>query len=411
MLGRYNMENVFIYVEGCERRVLDAKRIFEYFKINNFKIVYKPKNADIIIYVSCAVFCDDVKAAIKKVKYFQRYDAELIVAGCLPEMEKKELSKIFNGRVLSTKNIDRLDELFPENKISFKDLKDANLSYVNKNQNSMVGSLKWILQSSKSLEKLSISFMNYVLKKLLDENSVIYRIFIKDEIFQIRISWGCSCNCTYCTIPLAIGDHVSKPLEECLSEFKKGLKQGYTHFVLTADDTGAYGTDIGSSLTDLLDRITDIKGDYFIELHALNAVWLVKYVDELVRIVKKGKIRSILAPIESGSARILKLMNRYDDVEKIKKSYIKLKNSYPNLLLETHYLVGFPSENEDDVRKTIEFVNDVGFDTVYMFPFSLKTGSKAESISPILSDKQISRRLRYVNKKLKDVSVPVKTIK
>jgi len=68
------------------------------------------------------------------------------------------------------------------------------------------------------------------------------------------------------------------------------------------------------------------------------------------------------------------------------------------LLLETHYLVGFPSENEDDVRKTIEFVNDVGFDTVYMFPFSLKTGSKAESISPILSDKQISRRLRYVNK-------------
>jgi len=195
------MENVFIYVEGCERRVLDAKRIFEYFKINNFKIVYKPKNADIIIYVSCAVFCDDVKAAIKKVKYFQRYDAELIVAGCLPEMEKKELSKIFNGRVLSTKNIDRLDELFPENKISFKDLKDANLSYVNKNQNSMVGSLKWILQSSKSLEKLSISFMNYVLKKLLDENSVIYRIFIKDEIFQIRISWGCSCNCTYCTIP------------------------------------------------------------------------------------------------------------------------------------------------------------------------------------------------------------------
>jgi len=180
---------------------------------------------------------------------------------------------------------------------------------------------------------------------------------------------------------------------------------------LTADDTGAYGTDIGSSLTDLLDRITDIKGDYFIELHALNAVWLVKYVDELVRIVKKGKIRSILAPIESGSARILKLMNRYDDVEKIKKSYIKLKNSYPNLLLETHYLVGFPSENEDDVRKTIEFVNDVGFDTVYMFPFSLKTGSKAESISPILSDKQISRRLRYVNKKLKDVSVPVKTIK
>ena len=87
------MKKIFVFGWTCELRFLDAKKIYNYLSKNDYKIVYRPKDADIIIFITCAVGDRRTKFSINKIKEFQKYDAELIVAGCLPEIEKEELTE------------------------------------------------------------------------------------------------------------------------------------------------------------------------------------------------------------------------------------------------------------------------------------------------------------------------------
>ncbi|ENO12439.1 2-methylthioadenine synthetase [Thermoplasmatales archaeon SCGC AB-539-C06] len=87
------MKKIFIYGGTCELRFLDAKKICYYLSKNDYEIVYKPKDADIIIFITCATLDDLVEYSFNKIKEFKKYDAELIVAGCLPSIEKEGLSK------------------------------------------------------------------------------------------------------------------------------------------------------------------------------------------------------------------------------------------------------------------------------------------------------------------------------
>ena len=100
------MKNVFIYNNSvCVRRLLDATKIYNYFLENNCRIVTKPKDADIIIFVSCAVFNEMAFDSLKTIRKFQKYDAKLIVAGCLPAINREHLDKIFKGKTMGTKEI------------------------------------------------------------------------------------------------------------------------------------------------------------------------------------------------------------------------------------------------------------------------------------------------------------------
>ena len=114
------MKRIFVTNYGCHLRSLDAEKIRNYFSWNGYKIVNTPENADIIFFISCAAFDKKAENALNKVKKFQKYDAELIVGGCLPVIEKEELANIFSGKTISTKDLDKIDDLFPENKIKFR---------------------------------------------------------------------------------------------------------------------------------------------------------------------------------------------------------------------------------------------------------------------------------------------------
>ena len=112
--------NVFILEKACSQRQLDAKKIETYLIENNYKIVNHPKFADIIIFVTCAFRNAMAEKALNKIKDLQRYNAELIVAGCLPGIDKEELSKVFKGKVIITKDLNKIDSLFPKNLKKFQ---------------------------------------------------------------------------------------------------------------------------------------------------------------------------------------------------------------------------------------------------------------------------------------------------
>ena len=346
------------------------------------------------------------------VKEFQKYDAELIVGGCLPKIEKDKLGEVFQGRTINTKDLDKdpdkMDELFPEFIVKFRDVDDANVSYHNLNEGNTVGALKNYLGKIGWLDKFINTFQTEIFKTVYGKNSFFYHILLDEPMYRMRISWGCNSNCSYCGIKQAIGPHKSKPLEKVLDEFKSGLKEGYKHFMMNADDIGAYGTDIGSSFSEVLDKMTNIPGDYFISIANLSPRWVIKYINHLEEIMKREKIIRIGVPVQSGSNRILKLMNRFNDKDKIKDSLLRLKKVFPKLSLHTHIIVGFPTETEEDFLQTLDFIKDCQFSAGQLMPFSSKSGSEAASIEPKIPMDVINKRLLHAKSFFKKEGYSVK---
>jgi tRNA A37 methylthiotransferase MiaB len=409
------MKNIYVFVRACDLRLIDATKIIEYLKLNDYTIVYDPKDADIILFITCSFSSVQSESALDKIKEFQKnYKAELIVGGCLPDIYQDKLSRIFKGITISTKDIcensDKLDKIFSKTKVKFKNIKDANIPYMPFYGSNKISNIKHskpilnfrkLLNKSRLVEKVYTLLKNHITKNLFYLRSMLNKFLRYGNYYEIRISWGCPGNCSYCVIKRAVGNLKSKPLEECIAEFKKGLKLGYKTFIINADDTGAYGLDIGSNFPELLDKITEISGDYGITILDLNPRWIVRYIDELENIVKRNKIKSLEIPIQSGSERILKLMRRYSDVEKIKKSLIRLKEANKNLNYVTHQILGFPSETMEDVEKTLSLFYDLNLDEGFVFSFSSSGDSDADKIEPKISENEICRRLEWEIKHLR----------
>jgi len=395
------MKKVFIYYKEsyCIRRALDASKIFEYLKQNKYTLVDNPKDSDLILFITCASLDSATEFSLKKIREFQRYKAELIVAGCLPAIDPDDLKKIFNGRTLVTKDIDNISEIFPKTDVDFSSIEDANQTT---NRLGISDSVKGIFCKSNKIKNLYTKLKSHIIKNIFGQRSRFYKWAIKkDRLFIIRVSWGCSRNCSYCGIKNAIGPYKSKPLDVCIKEFKKGLVQGYSKFVINADDIGAYGLDIKSSFDELLDKLTDLPGDYKLSILDLSPIWAIKYSKEIANTLKRGRIDRIDIPIQSGNERILKLMNRYSDLEKIKQVFKRFKEAYEPLIIDTRLILGFPSETEMEFMDTLRAIREIDFFSGYIYPFSLKRGTEAYKIEPKISKKEMKHRAKIAKKYLK----------
>lgn len=304
------------------------------------------------------------------------YEADLIVAGCLPEIEDKKLGKVFDGVTLSTKDIVDIDNIFPDNKYKFTMIQDADAILFDQQER--------YKNNTKSIKTVHHDLLcklgYYVFKNMIHPHLPLYLYPSNKNFYHVRISWGCMGNCSYCGIKKAIGGLNSKPLEECIRDFKTGIKKGYKHFIITADDVGAYGVDAGLSFPILLDNLLSIPGDYSISLQDFDPKWIVKYMDDFEKISNVDNISSINVALQSGSSKILKLMNRYSDVDKIKDVLLRMKEWNPSMSLDTHFILGFPNETNSDFLDTMNFVTSIDFDMGFIYRYSCKTGTKAETM-------------------------------
>jgi len=386
-------KKVYIFENsGCIRRKLDTKKISVYLSLNGYEIVDKPDIADIIIFIGCGVTTELADSSLFVVKKLQKYNAELIVTGCIPAIEEEKLNKIFTGKKLATKDLDKIDELFPDIKIKFKNIDDPNYFYKIPLFNPF---LKCYYNMINKINSVKI-------KNRLGSDSYKTILYNK-KTFIIRVGWGCFNSCAYCATKKAIGPLLSKPINECVSEFKKGLKEGNKYFILTADDTGAYGVDIKNNLITLLDEITNIPGNYEIFVVNFNPQWVVKYIDDLESLPEnqRKKITHFEIPIQSGSERILKLMNRLHDIEKIKDSLKKLKKAFPGSIIETNIMPGFPTETDADFEDSLKFLNEIKINCGYFMSFQNRPGTIAEAINPKVTKRENTKRIKHAKRYLK----------
>jgi tRNA A37 methylthiotransferase MiaB len=391
------IKRVFIGADKvCDRRKLDAQRTATYFTKNGYEIVTNPKKAESIIIFTCGVTNEVADISLNYVKKYMEYNGELIVAGCLPETDKKVLETIFTGKKFSAKEMEKIDMFFPNHEIKFHQITDTNIPWINIDETRLRDIFIKIIIRTKTGRRIYVSFLDFILKKILGKNYLIASQFMSilySDYCIIRVSQGCSNSCAYCVAKKAIGSHKSKPLDECVKEFKIGLEKGYTNFVITGDDTGAYGVDIDSSFPELLDTLTKINGFYNITIHALNPNWVVKYIAELEPILRRGKIKIMSVPVQSGSDRILRMMHRFSGSKKMKEALVKLKKAYPGLVLDTHVIVGFPSETVDEFKESLEFIKEVGFDFGSLIPLSIRPDTEIVNITTRVSDLEIEKRV------------------
>ena len=388
---------VFIYCLGCEKRLLDAAKMRDFFIKNRYTIVYNPKRADYIIFITCAFTKAVADSCIFEIKRFQRYDAELIVAGCLPAIESERLSHVFNGKTIVTKNIDDIDEIFPGGEIRFSDLNDANILFRNLDESKPRDRILSNVLSYLNVEYAVRRVKKSIVRKMLGERTFLYFLLSSDELFHMRVAWGCNNRCAYCGIRNAIGCFKSKPMVECLREFDSGLRRGYRNFVITGDEVGCYGIDMGANLPMLINEMLKRQGDYMISIRAVNPEWVIRYEEDLKHIMKSKRIFLFETPIQSKSHRILEMMHRYRDMDRLGEILQDLRNLSPRTIFLTDYILGFPTETEEEMRETLEFLVDT-FDCGYVMPFSPRPGTEAKNFEPKLSPEEIKRRVRYAKR-------------
>jgi tRNA A37 methylthiotransferase MiaB len=394
------MKNVFVFVKGCSLRYLDAEKLSKYFSKNGYNVIENPKKADIIVFVTCAVFEEATEESLQKIREFQKYKAELIIAGCLPAIDKEKLNSIFKGRVIDTKELNNIDKIFSNDKFPYHNIDDANYTFKNVNKKRGKSILFESIERLDWFNKQFVKIKSHVLKYIFSEKSIFY-LLLGEKPFTIRIARGCIGNCSYCVIKKAIGELVSKPLNECIKEFEKGLDLGYTYFAIDADEIGPYGTDINTDIIELLEKMISTPKNFKLSLRNFTPIWAYKYTNKLEELLKSDKIISLDIPIQSGNKRILKLMNRYTGIEKIKDTLLGLNKVNPNVALLTEYICGFPSETWDEFLETMNFIIDTNL-SGFIYAYSNRSRTEAEKIEPKISDIEIKKRMTYAKKILKN---------
>ena len=405
------MSKIYLDSNTCQLRALDLERLKKYFIKNGHEIVDSPEKSDKIVYLTCGARPKNIDICIDRIKHYKTFNSELIVGGCLPTIDKEKVKSVFKGKIINTKDLDRkpenIDKIFPEHPVNFSLVEDGHL--INQNfltQRPIFKKLRdagiipvfgKILKKFPRLKKFYQNFMEYVVSNYfgLGEGSIM---FSGKKIYNVRPSWGCLGNCSYCVIKDAVGSIHSKPIEDCVKELKEGLEKGYKEIVINADDTGAYGRDIGETLPHLLDKLTEIDEDYQIFLLDLNPGWAVKYGDELIDIFKRKKITLASIPIQAGNSRILKLMQRYSNVEKIKETMKKIKEAAPGIIFTTFIIEGFPTEKREEFQDTLDFIIDTDINNGIIFPYANNKIAAAEKIEPKISTEEKQYRLKYAKK-------------
>jgi ribosomal protein S12 methylthiotransferase len=346
------VKNLYIVSLGCPKNLVDTESIFFEFKKKGFNIVSDEKDADFVLINTCSF----LKSAIKESDDFIKHYIKL--------KKKGNIKKIFVAGCLVERFRDEVSLLYPE--------VDGFIGVGNYNEVSKLidGRKKFI----------------YGKKDFLEFSSRV--ILTKPHSVYLKIADGCNNRCSYCTIPMIRGNFRSKEINDVIKEAKLLARNGAKEISLIAQDTTSYGVDLygKKTLLKLLKKLEKIKDVRWIRLLYLYPskidLDLLKYISESEKIAHYIEI-----PFQHISDKILSLMNRKYNSKDVYKTIEMIKKYIPDVSLRTSFIIGFPSETDDDFKKLISFINDVKFNYISFFKYS------REDRTPSFNMKGVSKKI------------------
>lgn len=382
-----------ILIRSCDRRVLELEQVKAWLLGNGLRVSADHQEvdprADLIILTTCGVTQaheDFTFALLRRIEARKQPGAQVILGGCVPEINPQRVAAEFGGATFSPQTYPRLDEILR--------LPHKLAEFPRPHTYSMAASYRTDVGNLLGLAK-------HVGAHLLDWDYLAGRLrrFLRAfarrrDIYLIQIHEGCSLGCTYCAIQKAIGPlRNSLPVETVLSDLNRGLDLGYRRIRLLGDSAGSYGLDIGTNLGVLLRRIAELERPFELELTDINPVFLPVIYEPVKELCAQRRLASLYIPIQSGSARILRLMHRRCDLERVQRMLSDLRAASPGVKLGTSVIVGFPSETLDELAATAALCNAVNFDWIWCHGFSPRPGTPAAALPDQFSPDEVQARI------------------
>ncbi|MCX6667986.1 MAG: radical SAM protein [Euryarchaeota archaeon] len=386
------MNSYKVYIDStawiCETNLVGTSRIYRYMLENGHEVIKDPSKADFIIINSCGLtkMRRDLSIEFFEKYYSQRKEtAKIIMFGCLVKIDGEKVNSLDLIPIDFNEGY-KFDEIF-YTKIKFETI-CPHCDNITK-ETLLQG--KNLFQSTRIIPfVLSGLLFPFFKKARLNYQKMIDSITYKDKIF-VEIARGCTGNCSYCMIKKARGNIHSRKIEDILSDIEK-LYDPSKNLFLVADDCGSYGIDIKTNLFDLLYEIKKRYPDVTVDLNYINPYWLERYPDEYVKLFRDVKINLASIPVQSGSNKVLKIMNRRYDINKVVEVVKRIKQVSPQTITYSHFLIAFPGENIIDFLKTL-------YCTKYFdFPIGLTYSEHKDSASSKLDNHKSSLTitLRYI---------------
>lgn len=217
----------------------------------------------------------------------------------------------------------------------------------------------------------------------------------------LKIQDGCSNFCTYCIIPYTRGPLKSRKLDSILSEAEKLLESGFKEIVLTGIHLGAYGKDLADeiALVDVVKALLDNEKLTRLRLGSLESIELDQEILEIMN-QDQRLCRQLHLPLQSGSDKILKKMNRNYTTAEFKALIDNIYAKVPGVAITTDVIVGFPGENSTDFNEAVEFIKNMNFSKIHIFPYSKRKNTPAANYAEQVSEEEKKKRSVY----LKEIS-------
>ena len=224
----------------------------------------------------------------------------------------------------------------------------------------------------------------------------------------VSIMYGCNNFCSYCIVPYVRGRERSRRPEDILAEVRQLAEEGYKDITLLGQNVNSYGRDLAEPVdfSDLLEQVNAIPGDFLIRFMTSHPKDL---SDELIEVMRDSKkiCGHLHLPVQSGSSRILKAMNRRYTKEQYLQLVDKIRAAVPDISLTTDIIVGFPGETEEDFEETLDVVRRVEFDSAFTFIYSKRTGTPAASMAGQVEEAVVKERFDRLLSEVQAISARV----
>ena len=371
-------KKIFIKTFGCQMNEYDSKRIFDTVKKIGFKKTENYEDANCYLLNTCHIrdkAKEKVYHEIGRLKKIFRFKKKpiVIIAGCVAQAENQEMLK----------------------REPYIDIVIGPQSYHKIN-----ATIQGYIDNKKKEEETefdTISKFNY-LSKIRNKDSKVSSF--------LTIQEGCDKFCHFCVVPYTRGPEYSRPFNQIINEAKEIIKSGAKEIILLGQNVNAYS---------YKDKNKELRlSDLLLELEKFNELERIRYTtshpkdmtDDLMEVYKiSSKLMPLVhLPVQSGSNKILKLMNRRHTIEEYLMIYEKLKKINPNIEFSSDFIVGYPQESDDDFNYTMQLIEKIKFINSYSFIFSRRPGTVAADLD-LVDEKKSKKRLEIIQKKLSEFQI------
>jgi MiaB/RimO family radical SAM methylthiotransferase len=396
MITRYSEQRsvCIAFSNGCPRSMVNVAVLSRYFELNGWAAEDQIEHADLVLVAGCGVHSGSEKETLRCLSIADRKrkpDSRFFVVGCIAGISEAVVRERFDAVLLPSTELGQLDDLIGA-KIKLCDIVAPN--YLE----------PYIERATRPFDKRTTGFLRWVYAPPTNGHRRTTGVEHAQKVFTVKVAGGCDEQCSYCAIRFADGPLRSKPLDRVLAEFDDGLRQGFEVFHLVAGELGSYGQDIGSDIHALTRSLFEREGPFRLLLKDFHPKRFIEHAEGLTDLFAANvdRISRLQLPLESGSERVLRLMQRDYTAAEFRECLVRLQSVAPDIPLGTHTLVGFPGETEDDFQDTLDFMRAVHFDQVHVYGYDDRPNTEASRMDNKVPEAIIKSRVERLRAELSE---------